>query len=370
MKKMLIVLIMVVVSVVKCYGQYNAPESVVYDAPSERYLISNVGGADIVSINNQGVTSIFVSAQGFAVYRGMVIVGDNLYVTNFDKMMGYRLSDGQEIMNVTVPMLGNITSLNDVETDGNGFIYATDMNNGRVIKFDVATGNFWTFADGIDTPNGILYDQPRNRMLVCTYTTANSKIHAISMADSSVSTVVSTPFQQLDGLSRDDNYNFFVSSWGTGAVYYYDYTFSSVPMQVASGINGPADIFYNRETDTLAIPSFNGNSVSFMPLTITGIQNTGNNIANEYKLGQNYPNPFNPATKIRFEIPNQVRSNKNVKLIVFDAAGREVVQLVNTQLNAGSYEYTFDGAGLSSGVYFYTLQTEGFVETKKMMLVK
>lgn len=366
MKKALIILVMCVMAGVELYGQYNAPESVVYDAPGDRYLVSNVGGADIVAIDGQGVISTFVAAQGFAVYRGMVIAGDNLYVTNFDKMMGYRLSDGQEIMNVTVPMLANITSLNDVESDGNGFIYATDMNNGRIIKFDLTTGNFWTFADGIDTPNGILYDQPRDRMLVCTYTTANSKIHAISMADSSVSTVVNTPFQRLDGLSRDDNYNFFVSSWGTGAVYYYDVTFSGVPMQVASGINGPADIFYNRETDTLAIPSFNGNSVSFMPLMITGIQNTGNNIADEYKLEQNYPNPFNPSTNLKFKIKN----SNLVKLSVYDAAGKEVAVLVNGKLSAGEYEYTFDGAGLSSGVYFYTLQTEGFVETKKMILVK
>ena len=155
-------------------AQYSSPESVVYDAPRHRYLVSNASGSDIKEISQQGNVTTFVTAQGFAVYRGMVIVGDNLYVTNFDKMMGYRLSDGQEIMNVTVPMLGNITSLNDVETDGNGFIYASDMNNGRIIKFNVATGAFWTFASGFDTPNGLLYDAPRNRMIVCTFATANS----------------------------------------------------------------------------------------------------------------------------------------------------------------------------------------------------
>ena len=352
--------------VVEVYGQYNAPESVVYDAPRQRYLVSNVGGADIKAISSQGVVSPFVTAPGFAVYRGMVIAGDNLYVTNFDRMMGYRLSDGQEIFNVQVPMAGNITSMNDVETDGNGFIYASDMNNNRIIKFNIATGAFWTFASGIDTPNGLLYDAPRNRMLVCTYITSNSAIYGINMSDSSISTLAITPFQQLDGLTRDDNYNIFVSSWGTGSVYYYDITFSAPPMQVATGINGPADIFYNRMTDTLVIPSFNGNSVSFMHFTITGIQNTGNNIADEYKLEQNYPNPFNPTTNLKFKI----KSENIVKLSVFDAAGKEVAVLVNGKLNAGEYEYTLDGSKLSSGVYFYTLQTEGFVETKKMMLVK
>ena len=103
-----------------------------------------------------------------------------------------------------------------------------------------------------------------------------------------------------------------------------------------------------------------------MHFTITGIQNTGNNIADEYKLEQNYPNPFNPTTNLKFKIKNE----NFVKLSVFDASGKEVAVLVNSKLNAGEYEYTFDGAKLSSGVYFYTLQTDGFIETKKMMLVK
>lgn len=366
MKKTLIILVFVLVIALEGFGQYNAPESIVYDAPRQRYLVSNVGGADIKAISAQGNVTTFVAAAGFAVYRGMVIVGDNLYVTNFDRMMGYRLSDAIEVFNVQVPPAGNITSMNDVETDGNGNLYSTDMNNGRIIKFNIASGTYWVFASGISTPNGILYDQPRDRLLVCTYTSANSKIHAVSMSDSTVSTLVNTPFQQLDGLSRDDNYNIFVSSWGTGAVYYYDFTFSGPPMQVASGVSGPADIFYNRETDTLAIPSFNGNAVSFMHLTLTGIQNTGNNLAEEYTLEQNYPNPFNPTTNLKFKIKN----SGFVKLSVYDAAGREAAVLVNENLSAGEYEYTFDGAGLSSGVYFYALQTEGFAETRRMMLVK
>ena len=100
---------------------------------------------------------------------------------------------------------------------------------------------------------------------------------------------------------------------------------------------------------------------------VTGITNI-NSQAEEYDLQQNYPNPFNPETKIKFSIPSGVKSN--VKLTVFDAAGRQVEQLVNEQLNTGTYEYSFNGAGLSSGVYFYKLETSGFVETKKMMLVK
>ncbi len=100
---------------------------------------------------------------------------------------------------------------------------------------------------------------------------------------------------------------------------------------------------------------------------VTGITNI-NSHAEDFDLQQNYPNPFNPETKIKFSIPAGIKSN--VKLTVFDVAGRQVEQLVNEQLNTGTYEYSFNGAGLTSGVYFYKLETSEFVETRKMMLVK
>ena len=100
--------------------------------------------------------------------------------------------------------------------------------------------------------------------------------------------------------------------------------------------------------------------------TLTAVTLTNNNTPDAYKLSQNYPNPFNPTTKIDFSVP----SKGFVSLRVYDITGKEVEQLVNTSLRPGSYTAQFDGAKLSSGVYFYTLRAEGFVETKKMLLVK
>jgi len=80
----------------------------------------------------------------------------------------------------------------------------------------------------------------------------------------------------------------------------------------------------------------------------------------------NFPNPFNPSTTIQFRVP----SSGFVSLKVYDALGREVATLVNGRENAGSHTVMFDATHLSSGVYFYRLQAENFVETKKMVLVK
>ncbi|MBU0475420.1 MAG: T9SS type A sorting domain-containing protein [Bacteroidetes bacterium] len=91
----------------------------------------------------------------------------------------------------------------------------------------------------------------------------------------------------------------------------------------------------------------------------------------EYKLSQNYPNPFNPSTTISYSIPTNVKSEmSNVKLIVFDVLGKEVATLVNENQSAGHYKVEFNASNLSSGVYFYRLESGNFKQNKKLMLIK
>lgn len=115
-------------------------------------------------------------------------------------------------------------------------------------------------------------------------------------------------------------------------------------------------------------PSHYSNEASDTTFTLTNL--TGNiNTPAKYNLYNNYPNPFNPSTKIKFDIPAS-NGFSNVRLNVFDMSGREVSNLVNGQLNPGSYEFEFSANGLTSGVYFYRLSTDNFVDTKKMILIK
>ncbi|MEO8512699.1 MAG: choice-of-anchor V domain-containing protein [Ignavibacteria bacterium] len=94
-------------------------------------------------------------------------------------------------------------------------------------------------------------------------------------------------------------------------------------------------------------------------------------IADKFSISQNYPNPFNPVTTIRFAIPSNVKSQtSNVKLVVFDILGKEVETLVNQQLKPGTYEVEWNGRNYASGIYYYRIQTENFVELKKMIMVK
>jgi len=85
----------------------------------------------------------------------------------------------------------------------------------------------------------------------------------------------------------------------------------------------------------------------------------------------NFPNPFNPITKINFNIPRDARrETQDVKLVIYNALGKEVSTLVNGRLAPGSYETDFDASNLPSGVYFYRIEMNGWIETKRMTLIK
>ena len=98
---------------------------------------------------------------------------------------------------------------------------------------------------------------------------------------------------------------------------------------------------------------------------ITGIDKFEGEV-NTYSLSQNYPNPFNPSTTINFSLP----SSGYATLKIYNALGEEVAVLLDAELTTGFYEVEWNATNVPSGVYFYQLQTEGFLETKKMILLK
>ncbi len=89
-------------------------------------------------------------------------------------------------------------------------------------------------------------------------------------------------------------------------------------------------------------------------------------IPNTYMLYQNYPNPFNPVTKLKYSVPQ----NGYVKLTVYDELGKEVQIIDAGNKEAGTYEVVFDATNLPSGVYYYKLESGGFSDTKKMVIIK
>ena len=118
--------------------------------------------------------------------------------------------------------------------------------------------------------------------------------------------------------------------------------------------------FFNEGTPSLIL---NSGFIQIGPiLDITEI----NQISHEYRLFQNHPNPFNSITIIKYDIPNA----SDVTLTIYNMNGQMVERLVNQKQEPGFYSVNWDARNVSTGVYFYRIQTDGFQQVKKMLLIK
>jgi len=181
----------------------------------------------------------------------------------------------------------------------------------------------------------------------------SSRTKRIQLNHSSMNVTVIGNF---DVASRDINPNFQT----TGK--WYDF-FSGDSFNVSNTqdlINLQPGEFYIYSTKKLPTPE------QGILTSLRDFNSSDNSVPLEFNLEQNYPNPFNPTTSIKFSIP----TSEFVSLKIFDILGKEIAALVNEQKAAGTYTISFDAADLSSGVYFYRLNSGDKIEIKKMLLVK
>ena len=156
----------------------------------------------------------------------------------------------------------------------------------------------------------------------------------------------------------DDSVQDYIQQDNTPGDKTFWYWIENVDMDGVSNMNGPAMLTIPEEEEEQDTPTHE-----------------------KFGLFQNYPNPFNPSTKIKYSIPKVgTRDRVSVQLKVFDILGRNIITLVNEEKPAGEYEVEFNTAslpgdisargGYASGVYFYQLKVNDFIETKKMVLLR
>lgn len=134
-----------------------------------------------------------------------------------------------------------------------------------------------------------------------------------------------------------------------------------------TGLTGLGDIWALDSNSKYIFAGTDLNGIWKMSITeITEIKTDNINLPTFLSLYQNYPNPFNPTTKIKFGLPE----SGFTKLIVYDALGREVTTILKSEMSAGYHEVDFNASNLSSGIYFYRIQTNNFTDIKKMLLIK
>ncbi len=240
---------------------------------------------------------------------------------------------------------------------------------------------------GVFQLNGFNWDE-KNTGLTNTNVTALTSIGGYLFAGTSQGSVGGVYISSDNGnnwtLSQDISFvtsiltigsNIFVGSYGDGV--WRSTNYGNTWGQINDGLGSGAYYVLSLGIDNQYI--FAGTSASSIwrrPLSqvVTDTQEETNFQPKEFSLEQNYPNPFNPSTKIKYTITNvianEMKQSQLVTLKVYDVLGNEVATLVSEEQFAGTYEVEFSSDGLSSGIYFYTLNAGSFVETKKMLLLK
>jgi len=328
---------------------YVNAESVEFDPVNNQWLVSN--GTRMIADDGAGNLSFFgTGAAGF----GSEIIGNTIFVSTGNTVVGYDLNSEAEVMSLNIPAAG---FLNGMATNGVDTIYTTDFNNDTIYAIDVSNLNnpseTLIVTDTEQRPNGIIYDGANNRLLFTTWTSP-ARIKAVDLGSNAVSDITTTNVNLIDGIDRDSQGDYYVSSWTPDRITKYSSDFSSFETITTPAIDSPADIGIKTATNRLAIPVFD--DVVFVDLEVLSIADSS---ADDFGF-EISSNPVNQSTYLQFAsaIPNEIQIN------LYDVQGKLVRTLFDEKEVTGIQKVLFAGLQLESGMYFVSLSTEtGFNKT-------
>ncbi|MCD4735984.1 MAG: T9SS type A sorting domain-containing protein, partial [Bacteroidales bacterium] len=282
---------------------------------------------------------------------------------------GCNLFTSENVLTIGIP---GATNINDITADNSGNLYVSYPPGDVVYKINIASEQFWVFAENsLDFPNGIYFEEENNRLLLVSYR-MNSTIQQISLADSTVSLITDPGLHNLDGITRGNDGDYYVSSWYTNSVYKFDGAFENPP-EVFSAHNGdPADIFFDKVNNVLAVPLFFTHQLEFVAGPVTGLF-TIETIGTGYFVNvYNSPNPFTASTAFSIQI-SDCYDLTHLEILIYNINGEKIktlpLQISNSKLtNPVNWNGTDDsGNTVPPGIYFCSISTNAFHRTIKIV---
>lgn len=346
---------------------FDQAQAIRVDASGNAYVTGKSGTTGTenfltMKINNDGTLNWAKKYNGTqnsednAVALVMDNTGANIFVGGYSFRTGsvqdymtikYSASTGDSLAAASYNGPNSSTDqLTAMTIDNSNNVYVTGMSSSNTSGFDYAT---------------IKYNSSLAQQWVQRTTNAGSDIPTFITLDNATGNVYVT------GSSVSAGYDYLTISYSSAGSFNWEKRETST-----GSVNDFASGIAVQDSDRIYVTgsaNFTGTGIAFYTLRyskIIGIEPISGNIPANYSIKQNFPNPFNPTTNIRFDIPK----SSFVKISVYDVMGRELENLVNTQLKAGEYMVKWDAARYSSGIYFYSINTDGYNITKKMMLVK
>ena len=316
---------------------YNSPESIEFDPNDGKYFVGNNGSGTIVKLSVDGTLQNFATGISSGPH-GLELIDDTLYVCDGANVKMINRISGATIGTIAI----GATFLNGATHKGTN-LFVTDFSGKKVYRINVLTRQFNLFTTTVKTPNGIIYDDIDDRLVFCCWG-SNAPINAISLSDSTVSTIGTTTLSNCDGIAMNCAGDFYVSNWGQNGVRKFNHTVTT-NSAFMTGLSSPADIYYNRLHDTLYVPnSGTGNNVSKKG-DISCLVSV-NELA-PAQLPVIFPNPAND--KISF---TSVKFTGPMEVLIMDLRGKAVLKQT-----ISSPDQYIDISSLASGIYTLMLRS-------------
>jgi sugar lactone lactonase YvrE len=234
----------------------NKPESIAYDTQGKRFLISNSGNGQILTLNEKGKYDVLIG-KGLDNPRGLKLIYPFLYAADNKKI---RVIDVPKARIVdSIPIAGSIM-LNDIESDNNGLLYISDTQADKLFILDPATKKAEPISSALlKKPNGIVFDAPRSQMFIVSYTKGSSVL-ALDIRSRQVSVFMPSIYDNLDGIAIDDLGRIYFSSWGEKAIFMIPQE-QNRTLLWQKDLVAPADIYYHKPTNEILVPLYDNNEI-------------------------------------------------------------------------------------------------------------
>ncbi|GAB1467604.1 hypothetical protein MASR2M64_02780 [Candidatus Cloacimonadota bacterium] len=239
----------------------KGPESIAFDSMGKRFLVSNTKGKSIVSMSLDGKYSAFLKG-GLKAPRGIAIKGNDLFVADLNQI---RIIDiAKATITKSIPVEGAVL-LNDIALDKVGLIYVTDTSANCVFIINSTNQAVNKIVSPLfKAPNGIIYDMPRNQMLIVGFS-KQASVLSLNTMNRNVTVFMDSIYSQLDGIAIDDLGRIYISSWEQEMIL-------EIPQEqnrfIAKykDIKNAADMFYYFPNNELIVPMHNKNKIIRIPL--------------------------------------------------------------------------------------------------------
>lgn len=244
------------------------PEHIAFDHLHQRYLVTNYGNGTIVAIDKTGTQQVVLT--GLTDCMGIHIQDTVLMISFGKKIRFLDLNTLRQFREVT---LSTSTWLDGMVTDNQRNVYVVE-SGGKIFKVNLDTFETTTIVtSGIPQyAQDLAFDLLNNRLIVVAWE-INSAIKAVNLSDYTVSTLKTTQLGNFDGIVRDSLGNLYVSCHrNEGKVYRFDRSLQQAPVVIYTGLTSPAGLCLNDTDNVLAIPDFDGNTVSFYRTVYSGIE--------------------------------------------------------------------------------------------------